>query len=180
MVCQFLLYNKVNQLYIYYIPISPPSCGTPTLPIPPVQVITKHQADIPVLWGCFPLAIYFTFGSIYMSMPLSHFVPAYSSPSPCLQVHSLHLHLYSCPATRFISTIILRFHIWVSAYGICFSLSDLLHSVGQTLVSPNSLQITQFRSFLWLSNILLYICATSSLSIHLLMDIQVASNSQLL
>ena len=28
-VCQFLLYNKVNQLYIYifiYIPISPPSC----------------------------------------------------------------------------------------------------------------------------------------------------------
>ena len=27
MLCQFLLYNKVNQLYVYiYIPISPPSC----------------------------------------------------------------------------------------------------------------------------------------------------------
>ena len=35
-------------------------------------------------------------------MPLSHFVPAYPSPSPCPQVHSLRLHLYSCPAPRFI------------------------------------------------------------------------------
>ena len=33
-----------------------------------------------------------------------------------------------------------------------------------------SLQITQFRFFLWLSNTPLYICATSSLSIYLLMD----------
>ena len=37
--------------------------------------------------------IYFTFGSVYMSMPLSHFVPAYAYPSPCPQVHSLHLRL---------------------------------------------------------------------------------------
>ena len=34
------------------------------------------------------------------------------------------------------------------AYGICFSLSDLLHSVWQTLGPPTSLQITQFRFFL--------------------------------
>ena len=51
-----------------------------------------------MLWGCFPLAIGFTFGSVYMSMPLSHFVPAYPAPSPC-QVHSLiGLRLYSHPA----------------------------------------------------------------------------------
>ena len=31
-------------------------------------------------------------------MPLSHFVPAYPSPSPCPQVDSLRLCLYSCPA----------------------------------------------------------------------------------
>ena len=30
------------------------------------------------------------------------------------------------------------------------------------------------HSFLWLSNIPLYICATTSLSVHLLMDIKVA------
>ena len=90
----------------------------------------KHRADLPVLCGCFPLAIYFTFGSVYMSVLLSYFVPAYPSPSPCPQVHSLRLCLYSCPAPRFSRTnFFFRFHIYVLAYGICFSLSDLLHSV---------------------------------------------------
>ena len=99
-------------------------------------MVTKHRADLPVLCGCYPLAIYFTFDSVYMSMPLSHFIPAYPSPSPCPQVHSLvGQHLYSCPAPRFFMTFFffLRFHIYVLAYGICLSLSDLLHSVWQTL-----------------------------------------------
>ena len=78
----------------------------PTLPIPPLQVVTKHRADLPVLCGCFPLAMHFTVGSVYMSMLLSHFIPASPSPPPCPQVHSLCLRLYSCPATRFISTIL--------------------------------------------------------------------------
>ena len=49
---------------------------------------------------------------------------------------------------------------------------QVLHSEEalRTLGPSTSLQITQFRFFLWLSNIPLYICATSSLSIHLLMD----------
>ena len=102
MVCQFLLYNKVNQLYIYIHPhISSLLHLPPILPIPPLQVVTKHRADLPVLCGCIPLAIYFTFGSVYMHRPLSHFVPAYSCPSLSPQVHSLHLRLYSCPAPRF-------------------------------------------------------------------------------
>ena len=102
MVCQFLLYNKVNQLYICIYPhISSLLCLPPTLPIPPLQVVTKHRANLPVLCGCFPLAIYFTFGSVYMSMPLSHFVTAYLSPSPYPQVHSLvGLCLYPHLATR--------------------------------------------------------------------------------
>ena len=106
MVFQFLLYNKVNQLYIYIYPhISSLLHLPPTLPIPHLQVVTKHRADLPVLCGCFSLAIYFTFGSVYMSMPLSHFIPAYPPPFPCPQVHSLHLCLYSCPAPRFFITI---------------------------------------------------------------------------
>ena len=36
---------------------------------------------------------------------------------------------------------------------ICFSLSDLFHSVWQTPGSSTSPQMTQFNSFLWLSNI---------------------------
>ena len=81
MVCQLLLYNKVNQLYIYIYPhISSLLRLPPTHLIPPLQVVTKHRADLHVLCSCFPLAIYFTFGSVYMSIPLFHFVPAYSSP----------------------------------------------------------------------------------------------------
>ena len=60
--------------YTYtYVPISLPSYVSlpPTLPIPPIKVVTKHQVDLPVLCSCFLLAIYFTFGSVYMSMPLS-------------------------------------------------------------------------------------------------------------
>ena len=86
MVCQFLLYNKVNQLYIYIYPhISSLLRLPPIVPIPPLQVVTKHRADLPVLRSCFPLAIYFTFGSVYMSLPLSHFVPAYPSPPRVLK-----------------------------------------------------------------------------------------------
>ena len=105
MVCQFLLYNRVNQLYIYMCPHISSLLHLPDiLPIPPLQVVTKHRTDLSVLCGCFPLAICFTFGTVYMSMPLSHFVPAYPSPFPCPQVHSLHLHLYSCPTPRFFRT----------------------------------------------------------------------------
>ena len=106
MVCQFLLYHKVNQLYINMYPhISSLLHLPPTLRIPPLQVDTKHRAGLPVLCGCFPLAIYFTFGSVYMSMPLSHFVPASRSPL-CPQVHSLvGLHLYSRFVPRFFVTI---------------------------------------------------------------------------
>ena len=108
MLCQFLLYNKVNQLYVYIYPhISSLLLLPPSLPLPPLQVVTKHWADLPVLCSCFQLAIYFIFGSVYMSMPLSHFVPAYPSLSLCLQVHSLRLRLYSCPAHRFFRTIFL-------------------------------------------------------------------------
>ena len=110
MVCQFLLYNKVNQLYMDIYPhISSLLRLPPTFPIPPLQVDTKHRGDLPVLCSCFPLATSFTFGRVYKSMPLSHFVPACPSPSPspCPQVRSLRLRLYSCPAPRFFRTIFL-------------------------------------------------------------------------
>ena len=155
MVCQFQLYNKVNQLYIYIYPHISSLLHLPTiLTIPPLQVDTKHRADLPVLPGCFPIAIYFTFGSVHMSMPLSHFIPAYPSHSPCPQVHSLHLCLYCCHASRFIRTIFLfffRFHIYVLPYNICFSLSVLLHSVCMTNSRSNHLTTNNSISFLFMA-----------------------------
>ena len=61
--------------------------------LPPLQAVTKHRADLPAPRGRPPPAIYLTFGSAHMSMPLSHLVPAHPSPSLCPQVHSLHLRM---------------------------------------------------------------------------------------
>ena len=62
---------------------------------------------------------------IYVDVTLTS--PQLCPPTPCHQVCSLCLPLYSCPTTRFISTFFLfflRFHIYALAYRICFSLSD--------------------------------------------------------
>ena len=134
-----MLYNGVlvsavsqseSVIHIHISPYPLPLASPSHTPYPTPLGGHKAQADLPVLCGCFPLAIYFTFGSVYMSMPLSHFVPAYPSLSLCPQVYSLRLRLYSCPAPRFFRiTFIFRFHIYVLEYSICISLSDLLHSV---------------------------------------------------
>ena len=44
LLCQLLLYNNVNQLYMYIYPHIPSLLRLPpTLPIPPLQVVTKHE-----------------------------------------------------------------------------------------------------------------------------------------
>ena len=76
--CQFLLYTKVNQPYAYTCPHIPSLLSLPpTLPIPPLQVIAKHRADLPVLCCCFPLAILHLV--VYICRCYSHFTPAFPS-----------------------------------------------------------------------------------------------------
>ena len=38
----------------------------PTHPISPLYIITAHRAELPVLSSSFPLAVYFTHGSVYI------------------------------------------------------------------------------------------------------------------
>ena len=125
-------------------PLASPS--HPPYPTP----LGGHKAPelISLCYAMLPTS-YFTFGSVYMSVPLSQFVPAYTPPSLCPQVHSLHLCLYFCPAPRFFRTIFLKyiFHIYVLAYGICFSASDLLHSVW---TDSRSIHLTTNNSVLFL------------------------------
>ena len=99
------------------------------------------------------LAIYFTHGSVYMSLLLSQFIPP--SPSPVLQIGS------SVPFSRL--------HIYALICDICFSLSDFLLPVQQVLGSSTTLQWTQIHSFLWLIFHCIYVpifcvCAQSCLT----------------
>ena len=73
-------------------------------PIPPLQVVKEYQVGLPVYietshWLSMSHAAVYMFQcySLGSSHPLL--------PTQCLQVSSLHLCLYSCPAYRFISTI---------------------------------------------------------------------------
>ena len=118
-------------------------------PIPPLQVVTLHQVELPASYSKFPLAIYVTYGNVYVSMLLSPFVPpslSHSHPMstnlssisaslllPYKQVHQYHFS---------------RFHVYTLTYGICFSRPDLLHSVKQTLGSSTSLERSDRQSTL--------------------------------
>ena len=61
--------------------ISPPSSASLLSPpcIPLLKVLTKHWAALPVLCSSFSIAIYFTHGTLYMSIPLS-VCPSHSFP----------------------------------------------------------------------------------------------------
>ena len=126
-----MLHNKANHLYAYTCPHIPSLLSLPpSLPIPPLWVIAKHQAEFPVLCCCFPPANCFTFGSVYMLLLLS-LRPSFTLPAHVLK-SIFYVYLF-IPALQLGSSVpiffFFRFHICVLAYGICFSLSDLLHSV---------------------------------------------------
>ena len=91
------------------------------------------------------LFIYFTYSidSVYRSIPISQFIPP-----PFV----LYICLYFCFVNKIVYSNFFRFHIYVLIYDVGFSLSELLHSVWQCQGPSTSLQMTQFRSFLWLSN----------------------------
>ena len=110
----------------------PPSeASHPPPRIPPILVITEHWAELPVLYSSFPLVTHMV---MYMlqcySLNLSH---------PLL--HSVFTHLFSISVPLFLpcKTVHLyhfsRLHIYALICNICFSFSDLPHSVWQALVS---------------------------------------------
>ena len=134
MLCQFLLFNKVNQLYVYKYPHIPSLLRLlPTLPIPPLYVIAKHRASLPLLCCCFPPANYFTFSSVYMTMLLS-LRPSFTLPHHVLK-SILYAYLFipslqlgsSVPFFFFLDSIYMRQHtVFVFLFLTCFTLYDRL------------------------------------------------------
>ena len=141
--------------------ISPPSW--PSFPAP--SQLSASPQSTPLLSCRFPLAIYFTCNSVYMSTLISQFTPPLLPR--CLQVCSLHLCLYSCPSKRFItifldSTYMFQYMIFTFPFLTYFT---LFHS-GSIHVSANDPTF-----FLFMAVIPLIINIMCSLSIYLLIDI---------
>ena len=122
----FVLYNEVNQLYVYIypLPLEPPS----HLP-PASHPLGYHRALSWASCAVQQLPISYLF---YMAVHICQcWFP--SLPHPLLphlrpQVCSLRLHLCPFPAKRFISTIFLdSTYIHPLIYNIWFSLAALLH-----------------------------------------------------
>ena len=108
--------HQSEQPYAYIGPHIPSLLSLrPILPIPPVYVIAKHQADLPVLCCCFPLANYFTFGSVYMLMLIS-LHPSFPLP-PCILKSILYVYIF-IPALHKYHFFFFRFPIYALTDGI--------------------------------------------------------------
>ena len=113
---------NMNQSWVCICPL-PPATPSPLLPL----FVVEH-----LIWA--PCIIHhISTGYLILHMVMYTFprYPLSSShpllPQLCPQFCSLCLHLYYCPANSS-SYHVSRFHIY-ALYEICFSLSDLLHSV---------------------------------------------------
>ena len=77
MLCWFLQGKSAIIIYTYHLPIEPHSSPSSH----PSSVSENTKLTPPVQHGSFPLAIYFTHGSAYISVLLSQFVPPSLSPA---------------------------------------------------------------------------------------------------
>ena len=100
-----------------------------------------------LLYSRFLLIIYFIYISEYMSIPIYQFTPQPRFPT------LVSIRLFTISVSLFLSCKLVhlyyfsRFHIYALICNICFSLSDLLHSVWQSLDPSTPLQMTKFHSF---------------------------------
>ena len=93
--------------------MSPPSWASLPLPIPPLQVITEHQAELHVIsMQQLPASyLFYTWWHACVSTALWIHPP---SPSPAMSTSTSSMCLYSCPTERFISTITLYLSVLFS------------------------------------------------------------------
>ena len=124
-----------------------------------------HSAlgELPVLYSMFPSVIHFihSINNVYVSIPVSQFLSPHPFPPWYPYICSLCLFLYFCFATKIIWIIFLdsRYMRYYTIFAFLFLTYFTLYeqSLGHSLGPFTSQQMIQFHSFLWLSNIPLYI-----------------------
>ena len=140
----FLLSSKVTQLHVHVYILFP-------------HVTMFHHKWLDIVPSAIQqdlIAIHSKGNSLHLLTPNSQSIPLpppWQSQvcSPCPWVSLLQKGSF-VPCLRFQKEMI--------SYGICLSLSDLLHSGWESLVPSMLLPMALFGSFLWLSSIALCIC----------------------
>ena len=138
--------------YMYtYIPISPPSC---TSLLPSLSHSSRWSQSTELISLCYEAASN-ELSILHLGVYIRpcHSLTSFQLSLPPRRPRVFKSILYVCvfiPVLPLGSSepFFFRFHIYALAYGICFSHSDLLHSVWQTLGPSTSLQLTWFRFFL--------------------------------
>ena len=167
-----------------YIPISPPCCISLSPSLSHPSRWSQSTQLNPLCYAAASHQLFYIWQCIYVNVTLS-LCPSLPFPLPVSSSPfsmSVSLSLSYPQVLQNLFFFFLSFHIYVLAYSICFSLSDLLQKVsGMTDSRSIHLTTSNSISFLFMvSNSPLYICASYSLSIHLSMDTQFASMSWLL
>ena len=122
--CHTVMWISHRYTYVPSLLNLPPT----SQPFPPLWVFTEDWFELPESYRRFPLAILWVVMYMFQCYSLNSSHPLL--PPLCPQVCSLCLCLHCYPTNRFISTIFLdSIYIYALIYDICFSLSDLLHSV---------------------------------------------------
>ena len=110
----------------------------------PFRSPPEHCVEVPVPYS-FSLAMYFLHSSVYMSVPVSKFIPP--SFPPLVPVHLFSTSVSLFLLCRWVHLYhFSEFYMHELIYNTWFSLPDLLHSVWQALGPPTSLQMSQFHS----------------------------------
>ena len=141
MPCWFLPYNNANTINIH---VSPPTWTSLPSPTPPHPSRLSQSARLSsLLYSNFPLASYFTYGNVYVSMLLSQLVP----PSPSSLVAQ---RVKRLPAMR---------ETWVLSLGREDPLEKEMATHSSILAwripwaeKPGGLQSTGSQSRTWLSD----------------------------
>ena len=131
--------------WIFY----PSTASHPSMPLGQRACI-----ELPVLYSNFPLASYFTYGNMHVSVLVSVY-PTLSFPC-CV-------HKFSVPA--------LTIYICVNVWYLFFSFWLISHHITRSRFFHLTRTNSNFFSFLWLNNIPFYTCTMTSLTIHLSVDI---------
>ena len=129
--CYLQVYYEVNQpyIYIYLFPLGrfPSHLGT-----------REHWIELPVLYRRFSWVIYLIHSSVHILVPI-HTRPLSPYPKGSTHLFSTSVSLF-LPCKQVQLYHFSRLHMYALIYDVCFSLSDLLNPVWQSLDPFTSVQ----------------------------------------